>query len=258
MVPRVLDRLATRLYIRGGIEARRNGMGKLSLAFVAAALTFWSCSPSVTVHPRVYSTDFPLVENPISENENWLNGFSAGVVWHDVVTAAGVATGTPSPEAWSDPTAVLTGEWAPDQEVEAVVHSVKPTETYYQEVEIRLRSRISPHEIAGYEILFRCLKTSSAYMAIVRWNGPLGDFTYLSIKRGAQYGVAHGDVVKASIVGSEIKVYINEVLVDSVAEGTFKTGNPGMGFNFGCGPTYGDFGFSEFTAAEVVSPVRRR
>ena len=88
-------------------------------------------------------------------------------------------------------------------------------------------------------------------MQIVRWNGPLGNFTYLSQNGGAQYGVTSGDVVKASIVGSTISVYINNVLMGTATDSTYATGNPGIGFDYGCGSTYGDFGFTTFTASEL-------
>jgi hypothetical protein len=222
------------------------------LCFVMG-LVFFSCSESTNEStPRIYTTSFSLTENPISENGNWVNGKVVGLDWHNVVTSPGLAYGTDSPEAFSDPTALLTGAWGADQTVEATVYSANQTESYYQEVEIRLRSNISAHSNTGYEILFRCLKTPNAYMAVVRWNGVLGDHTYLSIKSGAPYGVSNGDIVKASIVGSEIKVYINNVLVDSIMDNTYSTGNPGMGFNYGCGSSYGDFGFTKFTASELT------
>jgi hypothetical protein len=232
-------------------------MKKLPFLFFVITLVFLSCSESpYEPSPRTYTTSFPLPENPISENGNWINGKAVGLDWHNVVTTLGLATGTDSPEAYSDPTALLTGAWGADQTVEATVYSVNQTEIYYQEVELRLRSYISAHSNTGYEILFRCLKNSNAIMAVVRWNGVLANFTYLSVKYGSQYGVAIGDVVKASIIGSEIKVYINDVLVDSVTDSTYSTGNPGMGFNYGCGLTYGDFGFTKFTASELPSSIR--
>ena len=170
------------------------------------------------------------------------------------MTTPGLAAGTDSPQAFSDPTAILTGTWAPDQVVQATVHSVNQTETCYQEVEIRLRSHVAAHSITGYEVTFRCLKNANAYMQIVRWNGALGDFTYLSANPGAQYGVSDGDVVKASIVGNVISVYVNNVLMGTATDGTYATGNPGMGFDYGCGSTYGDFGFTKLTAAEISTP----
>ncbi len=41
----------------------------------------------------------------------------------------------------------------------------------------------------------------------------LGKFTYLKQNGGAQYGIADGDVVKATVVGNVITAYINGVQV---------------------------------------------
>src|SRR2546421_139021 len=80
-----------------------------------------------------------------------------------------------------------------------------PMEEYFQEVEIRLRSTLTPHRCTGYEIFFRCLKTDNAYAEIVRWNGKIGDFTSLRKLIGPQYGVRDGDVVEATISGHDIR-----------------------------------------------------
>ena len=85
---------------------------------------------------RSYSSDFPNDENPISEGGMWLNGKADGIDWADVVITNGVVHGGPSrmnvaeqraeqgnlddsDEApagdYDDPTAVLTGDWGPDQ-----------------------------------------------------------------------------------------------------------------------------------------------
>jgi len=199
---------------------------------------------------RTYSTHFPLGENPISEGGNWISGRAVGLDWGDVVTTPGLAMGSDSVAPYDDPTALLTGEWGPDQAVLATVYSVNQTEHYYQEVEIRLRSSLTASSCTGYEVLFRCLKTANAYMEIVRWEGPLAKFTYLSRHKGSQYGVANGDTVKATIAGDVIKVYINGRLMSTVQDSTYSTGNPGMGFNFGCGETYGDFGFASYMATD--------
>ncbi len=214
----------------------------------SATFTFTVTSASAS---RTYTTSFPLSEAPISENGNWICGGSVGLDWNNVMTTPGLAQGQgPSSASYSDPTALLTGTWGPNQTVQATVHSVNQTTSYYQEVELRLRSSLSAHQSTGYEINFRCLKNSSAYMQIVRWNGPRGDFTYIRSYSGAQYGVTEGDVVKASIVGSVITVSINGVVVGSGTDSTYSSGNPGIGFDYGCGTTYGDFGFTKVTASD--------
>ena len=180
---------------------------------------------------RTYTTKFPLTENPISEQGNWINGKSAGLDWANVGTTSGRAFGLESGSTgYDDSVALLTGNWGPDQTVEATVYTVNQNDKVWEEVELRLRSALSAHSATGYEINFRCLKTKDAYSEIVRWNGPLGSFTYLQQLKGAQYGVANGDVVKATIVGNVITTYINGVQVGQATDDTYATGQPGMGF----------------------------
>ena len=202
---------------------------------------------------RSYSTAFPLTENPISEGGNWINGQTDGLDWHDMSTTPGLAIGHQSGSSYTDGTALLTGTWGPNQTVEAVVHAVNPKDSCYQEVEMRLRSTLTPHSCTGYEISFKATKTSGAYLIIVRWNGPLGDFTYLVNTSGAQYGVTEGDVVKATIVGNVITAYLNGVQVGTATDSTYTSGSPGMGMNLetgdsSCIGTNGDYGFKHFTA----------
>jgi hypothetical protein len=202
---------------------------------------------------RTYTTHFPLTENPISEGGNWINGGTTGLDWHDVSTIPGLAIGHQSGTSYTDGTALLTGAWGPTQSVEAVVHTVKQHDSCYQEVEMRLRSALSPHSCTGYEISFKMSKTSAAYLIIVRWNGKLGDFTYLKNVMGAQYGVSDGDTVKATISGNVITAYLNGVVMATATDGTFTTGSPGMGFNLETGDptcvgTNGDYGFTSLTA----------
>ncbi len=195
---------------------------------------------------RSYSTRFQLDEDPISEGGKWINGGKDGIDWYNVITKNGVAYGAVSKGAYTDPTALLTGTWGKNQTVKAKVFSKNQTDKYYQEVEIRLRSTLTPHHCTGYEVFWRCLKTKNAYVEIVRWNGKVGDWTSLKKHTGAQYGVKDGDLVKATIVGNVIKGYVNGVEVISVTDNTYKDGNPGMGFNYGVEKSNGDFGFSSY------------
>ena len=95
----------------------------------------------------------------------------------------------------------------------------------------------------------------------MRWNGPVGDFTYLVNTSGAQYGVTEGDVVKATIVGNVITAYLNGVQVGTATDATYTTGSPGMGMNLetgdaSCVGTNGDYGFKHFTAAAKFGTPR--
>ena len=184
-----------------------------------------------------YTTNFSATEQPLSDRGKWITGRASGLDWADVRTGVGLAYGTESGKnvgdaAYDDSTALLTGTWGADQTVEAEVRSIRPNDEDFEEVELRLRSSLASHSSTGYEVLFRCSKSNNAYASIVRWDGRLGMFTYLSQKKGPDSGVADGDLVKATAVGNVITGYINGVQVIQAIDNTYGSGNPGMGFWF--------------------------
>jgi hypothetical protein len=159
---------------------------------------------------------------------------------------------------YNDSTALLAGNWGPSQTVEAKVYSKNQNDNVFEEVELRLRSSLSGNSAAGYEINFRCSKTANAYAQIVRWNGPLGDFTYLRAKTGSGFGVANGDVVKATIIGGVITAYINAVQVLQAKDNSYASGSPGMGFYLeGATGVNTDCGFTSFTATDGLKADTR-
>ena len=110
---------------------------------------------------RSYETDFAVDENPVSENGMWLNGKTDAIDFTDCITSNGIMHGAPSrmnvlekraeqgnlegeDEApagdYDDPTAILSGEWGPNQHAWATAHVSNPTEDWFQEVQIRLRN----------------------------------------------------------------------------------------------------------------------
>ena len=193
-----------------------------------------------------YTTNFPLTENPISENGNWINGAATGLEWQNVQTTSGFAFGTQSGNAggYDDSTAVVSGSWGSNQTAQATADC--PTHSGGQELELRLRTSITPNSITGYELNFSC--GSEQYNQIVRWNGPLNNFTQLSA--GTATTISTGDVVKATIVGSTITVYINNVQVDQTTDSTYSSGSPGIGFWRDGGGSNANFGFSSFSATD--------
>jgi hypothetical protein len=215
----------------------------LLIFVMLAALLPVSCTA------RTYTTSFPLTENPISEGTNWVNGKATGLDWADVRTTPGLASGTESgTSGYDDSTALLTGSWGPDQTVQATVRSVNPqtNDTIWEEVEIRLRSSISAHANTGYEVLFEL--PPHDFCQVVRWNGPLGDWTSLGYSGS---GVHHGDVVKATIVGNVITAYVNGVSQGQVTDSTYASGSPGMGFYLqGTTGVNSDYGFTSFAATD--------
>lgn len=216
---------------------------------------------AVTVAPagaHTYTTTFPLTENPISENGHWINGGTVGLDWTNVSTTPGLAIGHQVGASFTDATALLTGRWGPDQAAAAAVRAVSQNDDCYQEVELRLRSAMAPHRNRGYEISFKSSQSPQAYLIVVRWNGALGDFTYLFHQQGAQFGLKDGDVVRATMVGNVIRAYKNGLQMAQVTDDTYTEGSPGLGFNLlsrppGCAGTNGDYGYSSYTATDFVA-----
>jgi hypothetical protein len=225
---------------RGGGNGRRDGDGQGSSGG----------------QKQSYSTNFPTTENPISEGGRWINGRTMGRDWGDVQTIPGLAFGTNVSGAppFDDSTVVLAGTWGPNQTVQATVYSVSQTNAIAEEVELRLRTKITSHRITGYEFDYRVTSDGSQYLGIVRWNGPLNDFTYLTkdtcTTRGP--GLHNGDIIKATARGSTLALYINGTNYCQTTDSTYTNGSPGMGF-WNWGGAVGDnknYGFTNFTASD--------
>jgi hypothetical protein len=216
---------------------------------------------------RSYSTCFPVNENPISEGGIWLNGRDDGIDWANVLTEDGLAHGEAIPMVvaerrveqgdeidvpegdYNDPAAILKGAWGRNQHAVGVVFSRNQTSERYHEVELLLRGTVIPHRATAYEVFFRCLKTDEGYAEIVRWEGPLGGWKSLGRKTGSEFGVQDGDVIEATIIGNEIKGYINGVEVTSATDDTYPTGSPGIGFNYGAEESANDHGLKYYEVA---------
>ena len=228
----------------------------LSVLLLAAA------GLSTTGFSQSYTTRFEGTENPLSEGGSWTNH---GIDWTQITTKSGIACGTQTGTntgqyKFDDSYAHLSG-FPPDQEAWGRAYVAKPDSSCNQELEILLRWNSSAHRTTGYECFARCLNSESSYVQIVRWDGPLGQFTYLADKRGTNYGLENGDELKASIVANVITVYINGVEKARVKDDTFKTGNPGIGEFLACNNGKGvgsnsDFGFSSFTARAFGETAR--
>jgi hypothetical protein len=167
--------------------------------------------------------------------------------WKNARTTPGLAFGTQTGNGgYDDTVALLTGAWGPDQTVEATLYTINLNPNIFEEVELRLRSSLSANSCTGYEVLFGL----NGYIQIVRWNGPLGNFTALA-SAPVPAGITTGNVVKATIVGSTITAYINGVQKLQVIDSTYPSGRPGMGFFLqGAGGVNSDSGFTRFTASD--------
>jgi len=195
-----------------------------------------------------YSTSFPATENPISEGGAWINGGETGLDWGNVRSSAALAFGASLPSLYGDPTAVLTGTWASDQQAQGTVKVTSPITTNSHEVELRVRTSITPHSITGYEVLCSIVP-AKPYIEIVRWNGPISSFTYVNQRTGAY--CANGDVFKVTAIGNVITAYKNNVVVAQGTDSTYTSGSPGVGAYNNIDSTWNNFGFSDFSASNV-------
>jgi hypothetical protein len=225
--------------------------------FTPVLLAFLGASVGQAQTPRSYGTTFPSTENPISEGGNWINGKAVGIYDSDIQTIPGLAFGTQTGnDGFNDSIAMLSGSWNPDQTAQATVHSVNQSGDSVQEVELWLHGTITPSTVTGYEINFRCTGNfNQGYMQIVRWDGrdPQQNlnYTYIDYTGPGVNGVKDGDIVKASIRGTVITVWVNGVQVGQASDNTYTSGSPGMGFYLQGGTgTNADYGFFNFAAFE--------
>jgi hypothetical protein len=210
----------------------------------------------LSVSAQFYDTGFGKTENPLSEGGRWINGRKDGIDWTNVRTMDGMAFGTQSGNdtgtyRYNDSYAILSG-FAADQSAEGIVHYKNPDETCNQEVELLLRWNSRPRFATGYECLVRCLDSDRSYMEIVRWNGPVGDYTYITRLHSRAAGIKDGDTLKAVIIGNIIRMYVNNRMIIQGVDSAWSAGNPGIGFFLsGCTGTNADFGFTSFTAKSL-------
>jgi hypothetical protein len=192
-----------------------------------------------------YTTNFDQTEDPISESGVWRR---ASNIWTNVRTANGIAFGTNGiANTYDDSYALLSG-FGPDQRAEAVVFRSPSLATgISHEVELLLRFSDDANNARGYE----CLFSYYGIVEIVRWNGALGDFTGLVTSGVGRIDreLVSGDVVKATIVGNVISIYINGVLIAQAIDSTFASGQPGIGFFTRPGGNSANLGLTSYTVS---------
>jgi hypothetical protein len=239
------------------------------LAVATVAVYMFQISPITAQSARTYSTKFPLTENPISERGVWQH---RGTSWAKVRTVVNRAVGTQTGSGGYDDSYAYLSGFGPNQTAQATL-SKDPAISNdsincsiwrrlrgtcgpgVHEVELLLRFSDSKTSARGYECN---LSWDGTYAEIVRWNGPYGDFTYITKQRTFHAGIMppnNDDIFKATILGSTINVYLNknngkgDQVIVTGTDPTYGDGNPGMGFFIlgSVDPTW--FGFSSYTAS---------
>jgi hypothetical protein len=226
-------------------------------AFVAVSLsgcggTGGSADPTASGAPAgSYSTNFSLTENPISDGGKWINGKAVGLLWNNVQSVPGKAyasdfTGVPS--RYSDPIAHLTTSFTANQYAQGAVSRVPGYRNIIDkhEVELLLRFQITANSARGYEVLWG----QDGELCVVRWNGSLGSYSLLGscLPDSASNMAVDGDVLRAEIIGTVIKVYKNGSLVLTASDSMWTDGQPGMGFWPTAGATLASYGWKNYQA----------
>ena len=204
-----------------------------------------------------YTTSFDLNENPINESGRWKNGRADGLDWLDIQTGSGrayaAATVSDAEGNVNDDIACLTGTWSNNQQASAVIYRAPgydpSTIGVNHEVELHVRCNITAHSIRTYECTL-----SATGPFIVRWNGPLGNITYLSETNLGYVPMATGQVLRATVVGNVISLYQNEVLICQATDSSAQrivSGSPGLAFFPRSRATVSGYGFSEFTGSNL-------
>jgi len=200
----------------------------------------------------VYTTDFPLTENPLSEGAKWVH---TDALLSVCKTVGGRAFGTQSGGDFDDSSAYLTG-YGNNYEVEGTVW-LNPALSGggHREVEVLLRwtddnaVRATPYgdtHARGYEIN---VAHDGSYMILGRFKGAqLGSTRTVPTPKS-------GDKFRARIEGQRIRVWWNDVLkidyTDTDPSLQVTTGNPGIGFYVDGGALTTDFGVDAVTVTAL-------
>ncbi len=195
---------------------------------------------------RTYSTSFNLVENPISEGGAWSH---AATAWKTIRTTGGRAHAVAYTDSFDDAYAILSG-FPPNVQAEATIYKNGPG----YETELLLRMAHTANSVRGYECLFN---VNGQGVAIVRWNGPRGNFTFVPGNLYNSPVAVTGDKIRARIVGSTIQLWHIPVstgvpaLIADAVDSTFTDGQPGIAFYAHAPVVLTDFGFSDYSVVSI-------
>ena len=211
-----------------------------------------------------WDTSFNFTEAPISQSGAWLHNATPWslVDTSSSVVAGGAAYGTQTGTGqFDDSYAYLAGVWGANQGGQVIVHldgAISHASTH--EIEILLRVQDSSTQVTAYECN---LAYDGSYAEIVRWNGPLGNFTYVAPQGSGGPGpgvVATGGIFSAHIIGNTITSFYNGVQLNTATDNVLTAGNPGIGFfrNNPTGHFDGDYCITHVRAYDAMPlPVAR-
>ncbi len=250
------------------IKHSRLRSGILAFMTFFIYLAFLSCPNAIA---RIYSTGFPLSENPLSDGGNWVNGTITGTNTGCAATntpggvhyAYGLQSGTngpPNNSIYDDSLACLTGTWGPTQSLDITIYltnQLASSANVYEEIEYGLRCTLTTNGLHGYFI--DCsLNSDSGYVELGLSYGNYSNTNWGADRYGAQYVVHNGSKIHAAITNNTISVSFDGVLVlqstDTTGLGPTNGGAPLIGFFHQNGNSHQtDFGISSFTATDGIN-----
>jgi hypothetical protein len=172
-----------------------------------------------------FSTSFTTSENPISEGGAWAH--NTANPWQKVQTTGANAIAAAYTELFDDAYAFLANWSGDNYEVIATVYWPGGGAG---ELELLLRLSDSATQVKAYE----CLYNVGGSWQIVRWNGPLGDYTVIHQGGTVPGGGSDGNQIRATIVGSTITMYWRAsptnswTTLGSVIDSVLSSGKPGI------------------------------
>ena len=174
-----------------------------------------------------YVTTFDTNEYPLSEGGKWKKTSN---VWTYMNVVNGVAFPSNGVTGgYDDSYAYLAQSFGNNYEIEGIVwRDPALASDAGNEIAFLLRTSDDSNNIRAYEVLYQ------AYggLQIIRWDGPYGGYTVLPTTQpsGWQQGTAlkTGDVLKASVIGNVVTMYVNGVARERATDSAFSTGQPGI------------------------------
>ena len=178
-----------------------------------------------TQPPGTYYTDFPLEEDPVSENGAWS---AIASPWLRVRSTGGIAGPDEFVTRYNDNYAILSG-FAPDVQITATVYI--SGDAPFGEILLLARMADTATTIRGYEFLY----DGDGSVQLMRWNGPNSDFTPMGGEGNNPGPLQDFDQLRMRIEGDTITIFHRRepddwVQIGQTTDGTFADGQPGMGF----------------------------
>lgn len=225
-------------------------------------LTF-ECAPGApdAAVTTAYTTSFTTTENPLAEFGIWLNGRTDGLVWQDFkalssVACAGAASSTVNPPYDDAIAQIKTSAIAlsANQYIEGTVFRAggySPGNTH--ELGLFVRMAISANSARGYEAYLNHTGNHS----VVRWNGPLNDFTVLGGENISSVTTpANGDLVRLEVTGQSPNITINfwqnnNLRTQITGETVWGSGQSGLQSYMITGGTPESYGYDTITTGNL-------